>query len=269
MKRSSGARRIGATAGVSALSLALITGCGSDSGDDAGKPAAKASASTAAAKAYSEAELDKLIISAADLDGYDVQAADSGDRYVDSKDKMTVADAACEPIAYVLSGFAPGDERAYVNRMASEKAATPTATGTSDEDLDAAMDGLEDMLGSTVTIVSLSSYDGSGAEETMKAVSDAVSGCAGGFTLSAKGEDTEKFTKVAAEKSSGTGDESVAFAATGEVDGGDTTTVHAEVVRHGSTIATYYSLNLAALAGEKSTYTIPAEVIKAQSAKLT
>lgn len=53
----------------------------------------------------------------------------------------------------------------------------------------------------------------------------------------------------------------------GVVEGG-TQTVHGEVVRHGSTIATYYSISLAALAGEKSEYAIPAEVIKAQAAKL-
>ncbi|WP_406172796.1 hypothetical protein [Streptomyces sp. NBC_00996] len=82
---------------------------------------------------------------------------------------------------------------------------------------------------------------------------------------------TEKFTKVAAEKASGTGDESVAFAATGDADGDDVV-VHAEVIRHGNTIATYYAFSLAAFSGEDGAdagdYDIPAEIIKGQAAKL-
>ncbi|MEU5093404.1 hypothetical protein [Streptomyces sp. NPDC020996] len=274
MKRSSGARR-GAAVAVSVLSLALTTGCGGDSGaQDAKAPPGEDSSSTAstasttaAAKALGAGELEKLIVTKADLDGYDVRPADTGDRFAASKDQVTVADAKCEPIAYVLTGFAPGDESAYVNRMVTEKSTEPTASGTSDEDLDNAMDGLQDVLDSTMTIVSLSSYAGGGAEETMKSVTDAVGGCAGGFTVSAKGQDTQTFTKVAEEKSAGTGDQSVAFAVTSKVEGG-TTTVHAEVVRHGSTVATYYTLSLAALAGKEDTYDIPADVVQAQAAKL-
>lgn len=151
--------------------------------------------------------------------------------------------------------------------MATEKSGRPTPTGTSDEDLDATMNGLQDILESKLTIISLSSYDGGSAQDTMKSVSDAVSGCANGFTISAKGQDTWRFTKVAEERSAGSGDESVAFAVTGRTEG-DTTTVHGEVVRHGSTVATYYSVSLAALAGKKDEYGVPAEIVKAQTAKL-
>ncbi|NUR02672.1 MAG: hypothetical protein HOY79_40920 [Streptomyces sp.] len=143
----------------------------------------------------------------------------------------------------------------------------PTPTGTSDKDLDAAVNGLQDVLEAKLTIVSLSSYDGGGARTAMKSVSDAVSGCANGFTVSAKGQDTQKFTKAAEEKSSGSGDESVAFAVTDKADG-DTTTVHGEVVRHGSTVATHYSTGLAALAGKQDRYGVPAEIVKAQAARL-
>ncbi|MFJ4782940.1 hypothetical protein [Streptomyces sp. NPDC088794] len=269
MKRSSRVR-IGATATAAALSLALITGCGGESKDNGSDSSSgdKDSSSTTAAKALSAAELGKLIIAKGDLDGFDVQSADTGGKFAESKDKVKVVDAKCAPLAYVLTGFAPGaDESAYVNRMATEKSTEPTPTGTSDEDLDATMDNLQDILDSTMSIVSLSSYDGEGAQETLKSVSDAVSGCASGFSVSAPGEDTQKFTKVVAEKASGTGDESIAFAVSGPVEG-DMTTVHGEVVRHGSTVAAYYSLSLAAMAGEKVTYDIPAELIKAQAAKL-
>lgn len=260
--------RTGATAAVSVLSLTLITGCGGNSDDSKGSGSKDSSSSpTAAAKALSAAELKKLIISRADLDGYEVKSADTGGKFAASKDQVKVADAKCAPLAYVLTGFAPGDTSAYVNRMATEKSDKPAPTGSSDKDLDAAMNGLQDVLESKLTIVSLSSYDGDGAQDTMTSVSDAVSGCANGFTVSAKGQDTQKFTKVAEEKSSGSGDESVAFAVTSRADG-DTTTVHGEVVRHGSTVATYYSISLAALAGKQDKYGVPAEIVKAQAAKL-
>ncbi|MFF4798333.1 hypothetical protein ACFY1U_07950 [Streptomyces sp. NPDC001351] len=229
---------------MSVLSLALITGCGGNSDDSKGSGSKDSSSSTAAAKALSAAELKKLIISGADLDGYDVKSADTGG--VPPLERSREWGSA--PLACVLTGFAPGDTSAYVNRMATEKSDKPTPTGTSDKDLDAAMNGLQDVQESKLTIVSLSSYDGGGAQDTMKSVSDAVSGCANGFTVSAKGQDTQKFTKVAEEKSSGSDDASVAFAVTGKADG-DTTTVHAEVVRHDK-------------------YGVPAEIVKAQAAKL-
>ncbi|MFI6205789.1 hypothetical protein ACIBAI_05240 [Streptomyces sp. NPDC051041] len=273
MKRSSGVR-LSATTVVSVLSLALVTGC-SGSGPDDSKDSGNSGAASAApaAKALGAAELKKLIIADGDVKGYEVRSADTAEPFAGSKGAMTVTDAACEPIAYVLTGFAPGDdESAYVNQAVTEKPDAQAGPGpdenSSDEEFEEALEAVEDSLSSTVTIVSLSSYEGDGAEAAMKSVSTAVDGCAGGFTAAAKGQDTQEFTKVAEEKSSGTGDESVAFAVTGRVEGGGTTAVHAEVVRHGTTVATYYSLNLAALAGEKSTYTIPAEVVQAQAAKL-
>ena len=261
--------RMAATATVSALSLALVTGCGGDSGsaDTKNSSAGKGSSSTTAAKAYTTAELRGLVIATGDVDGYDIRSADTADKYAVSKDLVKVTDARCAPLGYIITGFAPGDTTSYVHRMATEASDRPTPTGTSDEDLENAMNGLDDFLNSTMTIVSLSSYDGEGAEETMKSVSAAVSGCASGFTISAKGQDTQKFTKVAEEKSSATADESVAFEVTGKAEGEDQV-VHGVVARHGSTIATYYSISLAAMAGQKSDYGVPAEVIKAQAAKL-
>lgn len=93
MKRSSGVRA-GATAAVSVLSLTLITGCGGNSDNSKGSGSkAPSSSSTAAAKALGAAELKKLIISGADLDGYDVKSADTGGKFAASKDQVKVADA--------------------------------------------------------------------------------------------------------------------------------------------------------------------------------
>ena len=273
--------RTGVAAVVSTLSLVLVTGCsdsGSDSKGDSGSGSgdkAGAKETTAAAKTLSDGELEKLIIATADVKGYKVGPADQSEEFASSKEDIKVVDEKCAPLAYVLTGFAPGDSASYVNRMAQEDpTAKPSASPTkamedmTPEELEEAMNSITDALGSTVTLVSLSSYEGDGAKETMSSVSTAVKGCGTGFTATAKGE-SEKFTKVEAEKASGNGDESVAFAVTGEADG-DGVTVHAEVARHGNTVATYYSLSLASFSKDAKTakYSIPADIIKAQTAKL-
>ncbi|MFE6284868.1 hypothetical protein [Streptomyces sp. NPDC057877] len=268
MKRSSRAR-LGATATVGALSLALITGC-SDSGDSGSDDSkASGSAETQAAKALGAAELEKLILAQGDVDGYEVEAADK--ELTASKSDMK-ADERCLPLAYVMSGLAPGDAAAETNRMVTqEKEPTDTAS-QSLEDLGEGEfeDAFTDALNVDVTVVTLSSYDGDGAEQTMKSVSDAVEGCAGGFTATSEGEEG-KITEVAAEEGTGGGDEAVAFAVTAEMGepGSDPATTHAEVVRHGSTIAAYYTLNVGAMMSEgKQKYTVPAVVVEAQGAKL-
>ncbi|MFD0316961.1 hypothetical protein [Streptomyces flavalbus] len=272
MKRSSSAR-LGATAVVGVLSLALVTGC-SDSGSDDTKDTGSGSASgsgsgTQAAKALSAAELKGVILAQGDVEGYKIGPVEES--MTSSKSDMKT-DEKCLPIAYVMSGLAPGDAAAETNRMATqEKEPTDTAS-QSMEDLDEGEfeDAFTDALSVDVTIVGLSSYEGAGAEETMAAVSDAVKGCAGGFSATSEGEEA-KVTKVAEEKATGGGDASVAFAVTGEMDesGGDTSTVHAQVVRHGSTIATYYTLNLGAMmSGGGEEYSVPAALVEAQAAKL-
>ncbi|MEU9283372.1 hypothetical protein AB0D57_01265 [Streptomyces sp. NPDC048275] len=264
----------------SALSLALATGCSSDSDSDSGSgsgsgdKAAGGKESTVATKTLSDTELKKLLVAKGDLDGYTFAPADESEQFASSKEEMKIVDAKCAPLMYVLTGFAPGDSTAYVNTMATPAAAEPSESSTKDledmteAELEEAMNSITDSLGGTITIVSLSSYEGEGAKETMTSVSDAVESCAGGFQATAKGE-TEKFTKVESEKASGSGDESVAFAVTGNADS-DGIVVHGEVVRHGSTVATYYSLSLAAFAEDEAAteYDVPDELIKAQADKL-
>ncbi|MCX4906059.1 hypothetical protein [Streptomyces sp. NBC_00878] len=269
--------RTGAAAVVSVLSLALVTGCsdsGSDSGSGKDDKAAGGKEPAAAAKTLSDGELDKLIIATADVKGFKVGPADQSEAFASSKKDIKVADEKCAPLAYVLTGFAPGDSASHVIRMAQEDpTAKASASPTKDledmteEEMEDAMNSITDALGSTVTLVSLSSYEGDGAKETMSAVSAAIDGCGGGFTATADAE-PQKFKKVASEKASGNGDESVAFAVTADADGDPV--VHAEVARHGNTVATYYSLSMAAFADDAkvSDYDVPADLIKAQTAKL-
>lgn len=266
MKRSPGAR-IGATLTVSALSLALITGCSDKSSDDAKETGsgADSSSSAPAAKTYTAAELQKLILAQGDLDGYKVEKTAGAP---ETKDEVTTDDEKCRPLAFAMSAQAPGDAKAETSVQTTEEKAAPTDDASKSlEDLAEGEfeDSLMESMNIEVTIVGLSSYEGDGATETFKSVSDAVEGCSGGFTVTADGE-KQKLTKITAEKASGTGDESVAFASEGDMDG-ESGTVHAEVVRHGNTIATYYTINLGALMSGQA-YTVSGTVVEAQAAKL-
>ncbi|WP_171109926.1 MULTISPECIES: hypothetical protein [Streptomyces] len=260
MKRSSRAR-MGAAVAVSALSLALITGCGgesdgsSDSKNDSKNTESSSSPTQAAAKALSAAELEKLLLAEGEVKGYKVTSGD--DTLPKSKTEVKTDKAECDPLAWATAALAPGDTDANAsNTVAEDKASTATAQP----------EDIADAFNVNMTFVGLSSYEGDGAEQAMKAVSDGVSACSGGYGLATGGEDS-KVTKVAAVQGSGLGDESVAFAEDVDMDGEGKATFHTEVVRKGSTIATFYTVNFAAL-GTGETAEIPAAVVKAQVAKL-
>ncbi|MDQ1048175.1 hypothetical protein [Streptomyces sp. V4I2] len=264
MKRSSGAR-MGATVAVSVLSLALVTGCSDDGSDDskdsANSGSSSSSSPTAAAKAYNAAELEKLLLAEGEIEGYKVTSGD--DTLPKSKSVLKNIDKAeCEPVAYAMAALPPGDTDANASNTVTE--APPTDDPS--KSLDELTEGdFAEAFNLTATYVGLSSYEGDGAEKAFKAVSDGVKACSGGFGFTADGTDT-KITKIAPEKASGAGDESVAFAASSAMDGDGTGVFHTEVVRHGSSIASYYTVNLALVTSGKP-YDVPAAVIDAQAAK--
>lgn len=245
--------RVAATVAVSALSLALVTGCGGDSGGSD-------------AKALSAAELKKSIIAQGDVEGYKVDA--SGKQLPKSKDQVKSGEEKCAPLAYAMGGQAPGEAASETSVMVTQEKKKPTDGASKLEDLTESEieDSITSAMDMTLTVVGLSSYDGAGAEETFKSVSDAVESCSGGFPVTMQGTD-QKVTGIAAEKGSGSGDESVGFTAKSDAEDGDVATTHVEVVRHGSTIATYYTMNLGLMITDKP-YDVPAAVIDAQSAKL-
>ncbi|MGW6955518.1 hypothetical protein [Streptomyces chartreusis] len=252
MKRSSGVR-VAATVAVSALSLALVTGCGGDSGGSD-------------AKALSATELKKSIIAQGDVEGYKVDA--SGKQLPKSKDQVKSGEEKCTPLAYAMGGQAPGEAASETSVMVTQEKKKPTDGASKLEDLTESEieDSITSAMDMTLTVVGLSSYDGDGAEETFKSVSDAVESCSGGFPVTMQGTD-QKVTGIAAAKGSGSGDESVGFTAKSDAEDGDVATTHVEVVRHGSTIATYYTMNLGLMITDKP-YDVPAAVIDAQAAKL-
>ncbi|MEU3829660.1 hypothetical protein AB0F36_30715 [Streptomyces sp. NPDC029080] len=262
MKRSSGVR-LCATTAVGALSLALVTGCGGDgSKDSAGTPAE--GAGRPAAKALSAAELRKRVITDGEVPGYKVGAVPAGRAQLIKAD-----DAKCEPVARVMSGFAPVPGAARTDRMATQEprktgGARPTPQGDRGEG------GFEASVNKAmtrdITTVDLSSYEGDGAAKALKAFADAVKDCAGGFVGKQAGT-AMKFTRLTGGGAAGAGDESVAVTAVTDMDGGKTAPVYAVVVRHGNTLASYQTVNFGAMMSGKS-YAVSPEVVEAQSAKL-
>ncbi|MFJ4684381.1 hypothetical protein ACIQNG_02565 [Streptomyces sp. NPDC091377] len=257
MKRTSRAR-LSATAAVGALSLALITGCSDEGSKDSGD--SKGSGSGSSAKALSTADLDKLLLAAGDLKGYKMESGD--DTLPKSKDEVETDKSECAPLVYTNGALAPGDTDASVSNTVTQE--PPTDVPTDPAELTEG--SLEDAMRVAVTFVGLSSYEGDGAEKAMKAVSDGVKDCSGGFSMTAEGE-TSRVTKVSEVKASGQGDESVAFDEEVDADGEGTATFRTEVVRKGNTVATFYTIDFAALSSGKAAE-IPAAVIEAQVGKL-
>lgn len=249
---------MGATVALSAITLALITGCSSEESDDSKSTGKDKSASpTQAAKALSAAELEKLLLAQGDLGAKKYKVEDGDDTLPKSKTGVTSEQAECEPLVWAMAALPPGETDAHASNTVSEAPASTAAADPED---------FADAFDINVTFVGLSSYEGDGAEKAMKAVSDGVSACAGGYTFTGEGE-TTKVTKVSTAKASGQGDESVAFVQAVDMDGAGPANFSTEVVRKGNTIASFYTLNLAALDSSKAAE-IPAEIVTAQLGKL-
>ncbi|MFC4499797.1 MULTISPECIES: hypothetical protein [Streptomyces] len=266
MKRSSGAR-LCSIAALGALSLMFVTGCSSDSDEGSkGSEDTKGSASASAgdsgsdsgsdAKALTSAELEKLLLAKGDITGF---TFDSGvDTLPTTKSAVKTDKAACDPLAWATAGLAPGDTDASASNSVTEDKSSASKTGDA---------SVEDAFDVNLTFVGLSSYDGDGAEKAMKAVSDGVTACSGGYGITSDGE-KQKITKVVSEKGTGGGDESVAFAQDADMDGSGTATVHSEVIRKGNTIASFYTLNFAAFGKGGDMDPVPAALVTAQLGKL-
>ncbi|MFE7649966.1 hypothetical protein [Streptomyces phaeoluteigriseus] len=259
MKRSSGAR-LCATAAVGALSLVLVTGCSDDGSKKDSKGSSKGSDSSSAssapaAKALTAAGLEKLLLAQGEVKGYKVDSGD--DTLPKSKSDVKTDKPACDPLAWATAGLAPGETGANAsNSVAEDKVSDATAQP----------EDIADAFDIDMTFVGLSSYESDGAEKAMKALADGVTACSAGYGLATGGEDS-KVTKVASEKGSGLGDESVAFSEDVDMDGEGSATFHTDVVRKGNTIATFYTVNFASLGSGKAA-DIPAAVVQAQVAKL-
>ncbi|SBT95337.1 hypothetical protein GA0115233_11309 [Streptomyces sp. DI166] len=235
---------------VGAIALALVTGC---SGDGSAEGSDKDGAPARAAKALSSAELETLLLATGDVKDYKV--TDGDETLLKDQSELETDKPECDPLAWAASALPPGNTDANAsNGIVPDPAAFE---GASPKEFDEKI---------SLTLVGLSSYDGDGAEKAVKAVDDGIKACAGGFYQNTS-ERTTRVTEVAAVESSGQGDESVGFTLDLDLGGEDVLTFTTEVVRKGNNVATFHTVNLEAY-GSGGATEIPAEIIKAQVAKL-
>ncbi|MER8236060.1 hypothetical protein [Streptomyces sp. NPDC094049] len=247
-----------AAVAATAVSLALlVSACGGEKAD-AGKggttvketPGATAT-SAPAAKALSAAELDKLIVTQADLKGHKVQKAGAAD--VVPAAQVSADKADCTPIAHAMSFVSPGAPAASVQRKVL---AEPKKDASASPE-EAILGG----LGVQVTAVTLGSYEGQGAQDAFASVKTAATACAGGFSV-VHGKEKTKISKVAPDSVTA-GDESVALTVTTDMEGAPFVS-KLVVFRKGNTLASFSSISLAP-GGVKEA---PKAVVDAQAAKL-
>ncbi|MFS8204869.1 hypothetical protein ACLVWQ_40125 [Streptomyces sp. CWNU-52B] len=239
-------KRTAATLTAAALSVLVLTGltaCGS--GDSDTDAADKPEATAPEAEKVSPADrLAKLMITKAEVKGYDVQEPATEYAFAKSPDEVTVDKKACTPLAYALNQLPLGATQADLTRAVGEN-------------------GLIDGF----TYVTLNAYADGGAESAMADLTEAVSSCGDGFTAEANGN-SSPWDSVTAEQAGKEGDESLAFTSTLTYQG-TTHTTHSAAVRHGDIVAVYYSVNGRAIAESRPSDTeLAPPVVKAQNTKL-
>jgi hypothetical protein len=261
--------RLSALTASGLLSLALVTGC--SGGSDAKPDAAKSSGASSAAgdgtsgRARSADELAGLVVTSGDVEGFEVTEPGQDDLFGGSwKDLKVEGGDGCDPLVRALSGSPVGEAAAHLSRQATQQ--RPEAPGEGDSP------SLADAMRLDVTTVTLATYDGDGAEQAMKSVSEAVKSCSDGFTVTLPGEEPSSYDEITSEKGvpAEGAEETVAFGLTGEPfeKGGSATSVHGQVVRHGNEVVTYLTVNLGDMAdGER--YEVSAPVVAAQAKKLS
>lgn len=227
-------------AAITTLALtAVLTACGGDDDADA-KPTTSPSSPKAAALPP-EQRLAKLMVTPAEVKGYNVDEPGTEFVFAGSQREVSVDEPDCAPLAYAMNQLPLGEPQAHLTRVASQA------------------------YGKPFTYVTLATYAPGKAEPALAGLSEAVDACGAGFT--AKGtSDVSPYDSVAAEKGMTPG--SVAFRSTMTFRGA-THTLHTEAVRHGDLIALYFAVNGSAIAESRPSDARLAEpVVRAQQAKL-
>ncbi|MFI5566008.1 hypothetical protein ACIA6T_01240 [Streptomyces sp. NPDC051740] len=256
-------RRTVLAASAAALAL-LATACGGSgdedkAGDSKGKAESSASASAApAAKALTAAELEKAGLAQADVKSGKVATKVAATDDI-AKDQVKTDDAACLPLAHAQAAVAQGEPAATVKRSWTGEPVKPSE-GTSPEDALLASLDVDKML------INLASYEGDGATQAMKGLTDAAEKCAGGFTATVSGEKMQ-VVKVATAAGPEGGDEGSAITLTVAVDEEIQAPNKIVVVRKGATLVSFSAVNLAAMATGED-FEVPADVVDAQLGKL-
>ncbi|MFD8412923.1 hypothetical protein ACSHWO_14140 [Streptomyces sp. HUAS TT3] len=257
--RSTLVRRSVMTASAAALAL-LATACGSSDSKDGAKADAPASAAAPAAsaapaaKGKTDAELASVIVKQADLPEHVLKEATPAEAAAGAA--ATSDKPECLPLVKAQSQAPVGTATGAARTKAVAKPKEPAAGASAEEKMKAAMDA----LGAPVTLVTVASYDGKGAEDAFAALKTAGTACAGGYAATGGG-DTGKITKVAAGAPVTAGDAALAYTVEADADGEKIST-QLVVVRKGNTLATFSAVSLKGAAEQ------PKAVVDAQVKKL-
>ncbi|CAL9471422.1 hypothetical protein [Streptomyces griseomycini] len=264
--RTTAVRRTVLTASAAALAL-VVTACGGSDRDGGDTKAKDGGSGKPAAKALTAGELEKLVLTTADLEDHEVRKPGKDDVFAPGS--VSAEQAECEPVARVLSAQPAGEPAASAQRLVTQESAAAgkglpsveeLAEMTEEEAEEAALASLD----ITKTMTSLWSYDADGAQRTLDTLREAGEKCAGGFAMTADGE-KQQITKVTEEKLAA-GEDAVAWTVGTELDGTPAET-KVVVFRQGTTLAGFSSFNIAAV-GRGEAFGQPTAVIEAQEAKL-
>ncbi|MCX5397947.1 hypothetical protein [Streptomyces sp. NBC_00102] len=271
--RASLVRRSALAASVASLVL-LATACGgssddSDSKSKAGDTSKSASAESAApeqsdVKALTAAELEKVSLAQGDV--ADLKIENAGAEDILKASDVTSDKAECLPFAHALFAVPQGKPVATTARtaMAEPKASDTTTSG------DASEKSLDDAMGAALnvssTMVSLGSYEGGDAADVLAAVRKAATACASGFTATVQGE-AQKLSAITEQKVAG-GEEAVAWNVVEEQEG-ESFPFGLVVVRQGSTVSTFTTVNMAAAMDPSVKVEQPTALVAAQVKKVS
>jgi hypothetical protein len=192
------------------------------------------------------------VIKDGDVDGHKVAEPTAT---IDRKDVKPGSDA-CAPVAYAMVGSVVDEPSATVQRETSaeiDPAKAAKSGGTSGLDV-------------TRVLLRLSAYDGAAARTVMKSLATSAEACANGFKVTVDGT-AQDVTKVSTATAPQGADEAIALDYLSEAEG---TKIPMKVVvfRKGGTLGYFTAINIASAATGKD-FEFPAEVVKAQMAKLS
>lgn len=252
---------------VAAVSVALLATACSGGAQAGGETKAEGSAKSEkpAAKALTADELEKLVVAKGDVGDQEIKKPDDAFK----PDDLSVDEAACKPVAQVLSAVPAGEpaasaERVVVDESEAAKKGMPSLDELAGMTEEEAKQATIDSMDITKTFTSLWSYDGDGAQQTLDTLRKAGKKCAGGFSMTIAGE-KQQVTGVTEEKLA-VGEDAVAWTV-GTKQGDTPAQTKVVVFRQGTTLAGFSSFNIAAVTrGDE--YDQPTDVIEAQEAKL-
>ncbi|WP_307840387.1 hypothetical protein [Streptomyces sp. G44] len=218
------------------VALGLTAACGSDDdGKKPSEPAKSAQGSKPSAKkpvVLSAGDLEKAVLAKGDLKGYKVEKLSAADMPAETVDADPVA---CQPLANMFMFASDPASKARVGR---------TLSGP-------------DELDGTITTLALLAHEQDGAEKVMDGLRTATRKC------KAYEHVGSKYRDVAALPAPKSGDEAVSYKVVGFIEG-QKTPMSFTVVRSGSTLAAFYSINLL----KPKEFGVSEKIVDAQIAKL-